>query len=527
VQIILFFLLLSSLALAQEDCHPLEGERECYNLLCNAKSANPYLINEQDQSFKTRSGSFSLSEKTIKDIDRLINVTDTLKASVKKALSRNEVGLLADELIGDPIRAMGVLQTLFADDVKCIYKEKKCHLIKSNMTKYPEGFQNYFLQVHELRYPFSSNVAIPLDDKLAMINSTLEKTRSLLSKERYAEEKDKLSKIKDDVSFLSYALNARWRNYFEKTKVVELKSYKADVEAALKLKLEALAQKEISKTKIANSCNLAGHIRNEIFLKASKSNFNKYIGQVRDSFQKKFLPLLSTHSAQTLAAMLKEDTFKLIDTEASIEPVIPDLGLVLNYGPRNPPSKFIFMQQLQLVRQGQEVRCHLNGYLPRDITLQTDEKIYLSKLTIASGSTNTITHELGHWLSLQLKYKRISAGSSAKLEKTRNCIRGFYKNDTSESGYLVKHDGDHLRTEEDFADWFTARAGLDENDMFCDFSKIFPASSEAKYLPVPEDFHSNFLFREMNLRLNKGQALPASCKLVMKQNPDQAPVKCE
>jgi hypothetical protein len=284
-----------------------------------------------------------------------------------------------------------------------------------------------------------------------------------------------------------------------------------------------------AKLKVKNSCQLASFIKKSVDQNVSSEKFEEKKLQIINSFKTKFLPNLSESSAKELSAILKPEGIKLISENGNFHPFPPALGQH-SQGYQEPKNQYQVLRDLSIIPRGLEYRCQSKGMLIKDYYNFGDNSINISRYALANNFNDAITHELGHWLSAQMKHKNMSGHSRKKLLEVRECIRNFYPRDKEKSAFALKHSGDKSKTEEDFADWFTAKAGLGESGLFCDLKKmvnnLVGTSKESLYLPKKGDSHSNFLFREITLRLNRDETLPQSCKDLVDYYPDSKPQKC-
>lgn len=245
------------------------------------------------------------------------------------------------------------------------------------------------------------------------------------------------------------------------------------------------------------------------------------------NFQKKFLPKLSAESAQTLSEKMNEDSFAINNVDIHTHPTGANVGFYdKGYTPSKKPSDVL--RDLLLVKSNDSYGCRMQGLEPSDKYVRADQLIHVSRFAITNGHGDACAHELGHWLSDQISKDKLSEHSAEKLLSVRSCVQGFYPKEKTPQFYLV--DGDKFRSEEDFADWVQAQVGT-EKGLWCDMKQsvaMFNSYANAEtYTPDPHDEHSNYLFREISVKLNRGEKLPKICEDMMGAYPDFRPKKCE
>jgi hypothetical protein len=227
-------------------------------------------------------------------------------------------------------------------------------------------------------------------------------------------------------------------------------------------------------------------------------------------------------TAAEISAKINKYSFNLIYSNGSIYPGSPMLGR--HYmGHSEPKNTFEVLQDLNVLRFGENYGCRVTSNTVGDHYNPNNESIFISAFVLANKLSDVLTHELGHWFSHQHQDKKLSSHSSRKIKDVRKCVKSFYPRERSRGVYR----GDHSRTEEDFADWFAAKAGIGTQRMWCDLKKVLKSTPGSDFLPEDGDSHSNILFREMVLRLNRGENLPGPCKELIEVIPEIEPKNCE
>lgn len=538
---IILLLILSSFAFAQKggglpgnQCDPVEAEKQCYNLLCTdtPKKIIPGDADELTAAYKAHP--YELHPEVIQDLNKLTTISDSIKEAGKKSLANNETEKMAAELMATPVETAYLVDELYKGELHCLQQNRKCLVVASDMKKQSDEMKSFFKRLSDSTYLFREGISMPMDDKKAYLNEMLAEMNSKLTADQMKAEKKKIKKLKREVDFMIYQMDAGWLNDYKKKVAEDLKPYQAALAASLKDKMTELIAIDLSsdeaKLKVKNSCQLASFVKQSIDENVSFEKFDEKKVQIINSFKTKFLPKLSESSAKELSALLKPEGIFLIPENANFHPYPPALGQHTN-GYEEPKNQYQVLKDLSLLPRGLEFRCQSKGMLVKDYFNFGDNSINISRYALANSLNDAITHEIGHWLSAQMKHKNMSGHSRRKLLDVRDCVSDFYPTDKDKSAFALKHSGDKSRTEEDFADWFSAKAGLGESGLFCDLKKMMNnfvgTSKESSYLPHNGDSHSNFLFREITLRLNRGETLPQSCKDLVDYYPESKPMKCD
>ena len=204
--------------------------------------------------------------------------------------------------------------------------------------------------------------------------------------------------------------------------------------------------------------------------------------------------------------------------------------------------------------------CGANIWSEKDIVIslmfthdgfdETLNEIYLSPISLLypTYGRETLIHELNHAFSHTIIYENtflhnllpddaratvieLDVEVYNKYMALRQCASDSYKNPIDAGKYKV-HNGDFLKTEEDFADIITYLTFRDEPTVHsCEpyyyIKTLFnnsgdPLNSGMHTLNAnPDDPHSTILLRLVREALYKGYELPTSCKSLMEENEDQ------
>lgn len=148
-----------------------------------------------------------------------------------------------------------------------------------------------------------------------------------------------------------------------------------------------------------------------------------------------------------------------------------------------------------------------------------------------------IVHEFGHALSHFFSTKKISEESYKYYMNARNCVSSNHLIPRESSGGGFSHEGDHLYSEEDMADYFAYKIFPNEkrNLLFC--SLIAPNDEGTEWSiddiavvhePDYPDTHSTGLTRAIMEAIYKGVVPSQSCKDLMNHYKDEIRFnKCE
>ena len=537
---IILLLLLSTLTFAQKNgnsaiqCDPVEAEKQCFNLLCT-QTPKKLIPNQQNELIEAiNSFDYDLHPDVLKGFDSLAQMGESIKETTRKALQDGKENKIAEDFLKSPIEAMALMDVLFDGELKCIYSDGNCILVANNLTSYPPELQQVFRSLSESTFVFRQGATLSMKDKKKHLLRALEKLAPSKSKDFMKQERRKISRLKMNVDYLLYTMDSPW--FADYIKVVENENlrFKNTLAAALKEKMSQMIGLDVSseeaKGKVHRSCKIASFIKTTIDKNVDAQKFQNQKAKIIENFRTKFLPRLSEKSGRELMEILSSDPFHLINYNGSFLPFSPNLS-VHREGYVTPGNNFDMIRDLTLLNQSKTYRCNLGGLLISDSFNFGTGQISVSQFALANGYGDAMTHELGHWLSAQIKHKNMSGSSRSKLLRARKCVKGNYPDEKNDSSFHLRHKGDRYRTEEDFADWFAAKSGVGENGLFCDLKKLTinlgGAGTENAYLPHAGDPHSNYLFREINIRMNRGETLPQSCKDLMEVYPEAAPKKCD
>lgn len=531
MQMILLFLL-SSFAFAQKQhpvqCDPKVAEKECYNLICKATDEKliPLETSELQKAFKAHP--FVMPEDFSAELAKVGVVAENIRTHARARLGKNDLGPLASEIVAKPFEHYPVLKAFFGSELKCIERNLQCELISNDLSAYPEGMKTFYKNFYNKALVFVEGASLTIEAKKSLLLKAVEEMKNTLSKDAYKKEVKSIKKMKREVDFITYSMDASWIAGYKVKVASELTVNQKDIEEGLRLRTEDFMKYDLVSEKridyVKRTCQLGSYIQDTINANGTVKKFDEYRSRVIHSFRTKFLTTLSEETARELANTLTPEAFVLLENQSNVFP--RKFFSVHDNGYKEPQSASQFMSDLMILQRGEGVRCNTGGKLVNDHFNPNVNKIFISKYVLANDFPDILTHELGHWLSNQLAKGKLSSHSKKKLIHVRKCISGFYEEKIPPK-YGGKVKGDQFRTEEDFADWFVAKAGIGESGEFCDLKKMVNSNNLDNYLPHKDDTHSNYLFRDLNIRLNKGEVLPQSCTDLMNVYPESQPKKCD
>lgn len=532
MQMILLFLL-SSFAFAQKQhpvvqCDPKVAEQECYNLICKATDEKliPLETAELQKAFKAHP--FVMPEDFSAELAKVGEVAENIRTHTRTRLNNNDLSSLVSEIIAKPFDHYPVLKAFFGGELKCIEKNLQCDLITNDLSAYPEGMKAFYKNFYNKALVFVESGNLTIEAKKSLLLKAVEEMKGVLSKDAYKKEVKAINKMKREVDYITYSMDASWIAGYKDKVAAELKVNQKDIEEGLRLRTEDFMKYDLVSEKridyVKRTCQLGSYIQDTINANGTVKKFDEYRTRVMNSFRTKFLSTLSEETAKELSNALTPESFVLLENQANVFP--PKFYSIHDKGYKEPQTASQFMSDLMILQRGEGVRCNTGGKLVNDHFNPNVNKIFISKYVLANDFPDILTHELGHWLSSQLAKGKLSSHSKKKLINVRKCITSFYE-EKKPPKHKAKVKGDQFRTEEDFADWFVAKAGIGESGEFCDLKKMVNSNNLDNYLPHKDDTHSNYLFRDLNIRLNKGEVLPQSCTDLMNVYPESRPHKCD
>ncbi len=525
MQVILLLLLTLSAFAQKNQCDPKEAERDCYNLICKTTDEKliPFETSELAKAFQKHP--FTMPENFNEELAKVGVIAENIRSFTRGKLNDNALGPLAAEVSSKPFENYNVLKAFFGGELKCVEKNLQCDLISNDLSSYPQGMKDFFKNFYERALLFVDGSDLTIDSKKILLQKYLEDMKTSLSKDEFKKQSKLIKKIKKESDYLAY--DAEWITAY-KTKVVsDLKVNQKDVEEAIRIRTEDFMKYDlVSEGRLAyvrRTCQLGSFIQDTINANGTVEKFGEYRDRVIQTFRTKFLPTLSPETAKELSTALTPETFVLMENQANIFP--GKFVSIHDKGYKEPQNAQQFMTDLMILQRGEGIKCNTGGKLVNDHFNPNTNKVYISKYVLANEFPDILTHELGHWLSTMLAKGNLSSHSKKKLLKVRKCISSFYEEKRDpKNGAKIK--GDKYRTEEDFADWFVAKSGIQESGVFCDLKKMVNANELNNYLPGKDDTHSNYLFRDLNIRMNRGETLPKSCTDLMRVYPESQPKQC-
>jgi hypothetical protein len=301
------------------------------------------------------------------------------------------------------------------------------------------------------------------------------------------------------------------------------------------------AQQTAPRGIVARTCVFNGFM-NEKFQAADPwATYNRQRDETLQGLRERFYPLLSDHSRQVLEQKLQGSdrpvtaqapnqgqVFRPFKIEASLYPNFNDVNTRVSAPLPSDPT-------LALLQAAQRVSniptCNVQEYLATDHYM-IGKEIHSSKYSAVFGDNDILAHELGHWISHQLRQDGISRESRERYDNFRRCLQSFYPRTFWQRVGLSGG-----RTEEDFADWFAATISTSKFTFACDLNGFMGTAvgfltgqapaAENLYTPERGSVHSNHLFRDLHRALVRGENLPRSCEQLMELDPSVRPRRCE
>lgn len=532
IVILSFFLFI--LTASGQECDPVEAERQCYEQLCRASSAKIIPTDPEELLAVSESHSYELPDEIRAEWQKMSSISESIIKSSRELLSQNKGPQIVDELLAHPIRTYRSLEVLFNGEFICLEQNGICDLISNDLSSYPPGMSDFFKRLHDKTFVFRKGASLSLKRRKELLLESLKELSIILPEKIFQAEKKRIKKIKNEGDFIQYSLNIPWKESFEQKITKDLMPFKEDFFRGLTIRMEELIFKSSGvrgAERLKKSCQLASYLQKKVTENSSEAKFEKTKAAVINRFKAQFIPKLSTDSGRKLLEVLETHPFDLIKLQSDYHPYSVFLGRH-SQGFSSPQNGFDLVSDLALLQSNQSYLCQTKSFFPADAFNFGTGRILVSPFALANDHDDAITHEMGHWLSLQLKEKRLSRKSHRKLLAVRKCVSGFYPPEKKTGFFhLFRQKGDGQRTEEDFADWFVSQAGFGGSGLYCDLKKLTLSlvgqnRQSSSYLPEEGGIHSSLLFRELHLRLNRGEAIPSVCTELMGAY-SFSPARCE
>jgi hypothetical protein len=509
---------------AQILCSPAELQDQCYKRLCSVNQTRSIPVTALDLAREVSAHPYQVPPQIDADLLAIGTLARSVSQSADEALRSGQLPLIVKQILSDPESGMAVIKELFGKELKCVSVDSQCELISSNLSPYGRKMRVAYQKLWDATYLFHENEESSLETKKKALIKMLRMVK-------HDQNEEALISGLESSKFYDYFLNAPWVETYKKKLPEILSPFKNDLEDLLKTRIAAFKKlnfnSEVGRSKIKRQCQLASYLHTRL----NSSDINKRYETLRDQaisgFKKNFLPKLSSETAETLSQRLDQDTFEILESRMESHPGFPNLGFHEN-GYIKSSEPIDLLRDINLVSSNTAYGCRMTGLAPLDKYDRQMQKIFVSRFVVANGLGDVCSHELGHWLSQQMSKNLLSEHSSEKMSAVRGCIQNFYPKEKASDFWFME--GDKRRTEEDFADWVGAIAGT-QSGLWCEMKQVIQMFEQSvqreSYTPQAHDDHSNFLFREMNIRLNRGEKLPGVCQDLMKVYPHFRPGKCE
>jgi hypothetical protein len=521
---IVLLLGLSFGAMAQIFCSPAELQDQCYKKLCSVNQTRSIPLRSSDLDSEASAHPYQAPSQIEADLQALGTLARSVSNSADEVLRSGQLPGIVKQVLSDPESGMAVIKELFEKELKCVSVDSRCELISSNLSPYGRKMKVAYQKLWEATFLFHEDEDSSLETRKRALLTMLRAVKDDKNEEA-------LISGLESSKFYEYFSSASWVESYKKKLPEILSAFKNDLEDLLKIRIAAFKKlnfnSEASRKKIKKQCQLASYLHAKLSSPDINKKYETLRNQAISGFKKNFLPKLSSETAETLSQRLDQDTFEILETRLESHPHYPNLGFHEN-GYKKSSDPMDLLRDINLVSSNTNYGCRMTGLAPLDKYDRQMHKIYVSRFVVANGYGDVCSHELGHWLSQQMSKNLLSEHSSEKMASVRSCIQNFYPKDKAADFWFMQ--GDKMRTEEDFADWVGALAGT-QSGLWCDMKQVIQMFEQSvqrdAYTPQAHDDHSNFLFREINTRLNRGEKLPGVCQDMMKAYPHFRPGKCE
>lgn len=505
----IILLLLSVVALAADPtCDIKELEKQCYASICSVATPGPIPYDEDTLNKELTKFNHTLPDSIE---SRRKKVEETVKAIVKRmkeATEDNSVEDIVERLITTEEVHFSRLEDLFKKEMRVRETKTGQQPIFSDMgdSLYPE-FKKMINTYYELNRAFYSINNSELDSEIV---------KQAVKNLSEFNGKDYSKIIRDD--------EMKFRADYNRYMATKLSPYKKVLAQQLLNKMKNSLQENFlasnAKQDFYQSCKMAAYFHKKL-APFNQVVLDQMIKTSLDGYRKNFLPKLSKDTAATLALYFTKENIHLINysNEYSFDDRIDPAG---------PGTTRDLISGMEFLQKTKNYGCELSIVNVEDHFNFETRKINISKFTLATGHEEALAHELGHFLSYLASNGELSGHSKKKLDGLRNCIQGFYPGTVPISQLPFPHSGDTQNTEEDFADFMAASVGVKVKPLTCDLQGLTLYTHKEYgelYNPLPTDVHSNGLFREIHMKMVKGEKLSQSC-LDLMNNSAVKPVKC-
>lgn len=522
----ILILLLSSFIHAQENCNPsgagkqcypqgscdpVETEKECYAQLCSNNIQLVVSMDLDELGKASEKHPYNIEQKYFDKLEKNASIAESIKGTAKEVVSPKNIKKYTKDILDSPVEGIESLISLFYEDIKCVETNGKCLLVTNDLVQYSENMKSLYRKMYEQTMMFRAN------EKKYYVDA-LEAMGSKYTNEFKRKEKNKILKLYGPGEFNEYVKNAKWVQEY-KTKVGnDLGPFQKDLEEALLYKINKNLNVDNSsaglKKQMIGSCQVSSYLKKVLKEQATDQLLSEKATEAVNSIKNNFLSNLSEHSANVIGKTLSSIKFYLIKNSDSQFMDSKAFDLPTIDSPDKPKSIFNKIEDISLLAQSFKIQCVPDGILPSDNA--SSNSISVSQISLVNNSA-VIYHELGHWLSREIQSPNISAESRKKLLKVKTCVSSYYLEEKSN------------KTEEDFADWFLSQTSGKAVTLQCEIRKFYKSyynKMGSSYVPASVSYHSSGLFREIAIRLNKGESIPQVCKDMMNLYPKYRPKKC-
>lgn len=522
-------LFLSTFSFAQENCSRDELVQQCYSQLCSSRQNVPTSPESLLAEIDSNPGQIPAPA-----IAAIRNYTGTLRdarAAIATPQSDAAYSSFVDSIINDSEHGGERLTALFGRMVT--YNDEGTPVINSLLTPEESAVarQSIDLINDDVNFSIAENNLMGTDlsaiqdtDKTILNNlinfySTSEPVRAADLRE-YQRLMNANTPVPADltarIDFHSI-IPALRRNFLSTKRELITNIIRAN---------ERIAVAQVSDNRfneIINSCQISHYVVEKARSLNTPENIRRMATSVFARLNTNLYPKLSEHSAGILRNLLKPEVVTPVRTNEQFAQFnVPVLSA-------NPTRE----QQLTYLNDIGRRRCSPEFIGGDNAGLEDETKllIQVSPLTLAQNGEAALAHELGHAVTAILQNNSLSTESLAKITRLRSCLNQGHAGDQSPpSGRGVSIAGDKLRTDEDFGDWMAATLGYDADYVGCDLGRILDYGETERhslYFSNPNDSHSADLFRNLHIRLLRGQPITSQCQELMNQSPEERPQRCE
>lgn len=548
MQITFFFLLFASplfaANLCDQDKDPLINQ--CYLDACTAQT-NKVKLPATDKAFEKEVSTAKITRTATEQeaFDReAAKVTAALKRSADFVKERG-AEKIAEEILQKPIENMKGLDALLKDKFSVTRSANGEYVaITSDLEDEAEksitkNISSYYLEILNTQKDYAdfaydksdlnkqNNFLVKITKELAQVYDSTNKPKAnelRAISQKIASDKSKYYGVLEMNKYFTYTdLNALFSS--------KSAAVKKDIAHVIVKRLEDRQKRPPYKDVLQRSCQVASYMISKVKDRDLAKEYEKAKQNAVKGLNEKFLKNACPEISQFLKQSIQGDVFNTIELNKNY---LPDFKTyekeIASIAQMNDTKAFLKYLEFS-EENSKNLICDVSIFTPTDMF---QGQVNTSMFTLAMGYSNVVSHELGHWVSSMLNSAKLGEACSGKFKNLRACISSFYEEKGADMYQL--YPGDSQRTEEDFADWFSAITSNDKSNFDCDIGKITDLvygfmgyNSDAKpniYLPNSNDSHSGSLFRVLHAKIVRKEPLTPNCEKLLKKYPESSPKKC-